>query len=107
MAQKKIPKKLISIVNEYIRILKEDNLPIKKVILFGSYAKGTQNKWSDVDICIISPQFNKPYNAMQYLVQKVNFNIKYSIEPLGFTPHDFNQDSTLINEIKKGIEIPF
>ena len=77
------------------------------MILFGSYAKGSQHKWSDVDLCVISPKFKNAFDAMQYLSLKTIFDMKYTIEPIGFSPKDFNDDySSLIYEIKKtGIEI--
>ncbi|MFC1613219.1 nucleotidyltransferase domain-containing protein [Patescibacteria group bacterium] len=107
MPKKRIPKTLEKKIYEYIDILKKDNLPINKVILFGSYAKGTQHKWSDVDLCIISPKFKNPMKAMDYLWQKRIFDMKYTIEPIGFNPKDFNDKySSIIHEIKTtGIEI--
>lgn len=107
MAKKKIPKKLEKKIHEYIDILKKDKLPINKVILFGSFAKGTEHKWSDVDLCVISPKFKNPMKAMNYLWQKTVFDMKYTIEPIGFNPDDFKDKySSLINEIKtNGIEI--
>ena len=107
MVKRAIPKKLKKNIKEYIEILEKDKLPIKKVILFGSYAKGTQHKWSDVDLCVISSKFKNAFDAMQYLSLKTIFDMKYTIEPIGFSPKDFNDDySSLIHEIKKtGIEI--
>lgn len=107
MSKKRIPKRLEKKIDEYIEILKKDKLPINKVILFGSYAKGTQHKWSDVDLCIISSKFKNPFKAMDYLWQRTIFDMKYTIEPIGFSPKDFNDKySSLIHEIKtNGIEI--
>ena len=107
MVKKTISKKLENKIYEYVRILKEDKLPIKRVILFGSRAKGVQNKWSDVDLCIISPKFKNAFNALRYLSSKVIFDMKYTIEAVGFSPRDFsNKYDTLISEIKNtGIEI--
>lgn len=106
MAKKRIPKILEKKIYEYIEILRKDNLPIDKVILYGSYANGSQHKWSDVDICIISPKFKNPLQAMDYLWQKTIFDMKYTIEPIGFSPKDFRESDSFINEIKKtGIRI--
>jgi len=107
MVKKTIPKKVKKEINEYIQILKKDKLLIKKVILFGSYAKGTQRKWSDVDLCIVSPKFKDAFEALHYLSLKKPFNTKYTIGPIGFTPKDLKDKySSLIHEIKTtGIEI--
>ena len=107
MVKKTIPKKIEKEIFEYIENLKKDSLPIKKVILFGSYAKGSQHKWSDIDVCIISPKFKNAWKATGYLWSKRQItDIRYAIEPVGFSPKDYQEGSSLINEIKQtGIEI--
>lgn len=107
MVKKAIQKKVKKEIIKYIAGLKKDRLPIDKVILFGSYAKGAQHKWSDIDICVISPKFKNAWKATGYLWSKRQItDIRYAIEPVGFNPKDYKEGSSLINEIKKtGIEI--
>lgn len=108
MPKKTIPKKVKRNIYNYIALLKKDNLPIQKVILFGSYAKGTQHEWSDIDLCIISPKFKSAWKALGYLWEKRTDHTTPSIEPVGFSPEDFEDEDALIHEIKKtGIEIKF
>ena len=105
MAQKTIPQKIEKEIRDYVDVLKKENLPIKSVYLFGSYAKGTGRKWSDIDVCIVSPQFSDFFDALQYLWARRIRNS--SIEPIGMTPEDFADDTTLNREIKQtGIKIP-
>ncbi|MBA3046947.1 nucleotidyltransferase domain-containing protein [Patescibacteria group bacterium] len=109
MHRKKIPKKVSAEIKRYVKTLQEDDLPVKKVILFGSFAKGRQREWSDIDLCIISPKFKDAWSALEYLWSKRKiFDIKYTIEPIGFSPKDFQDKyDSLIQEIKTtGIEIP-
>ncbi len=109
MAKKTISKNVIREINNYIAALKADKLPIKKVVLFGSLAKGTGRKWSDIDLCVVSPKFKNAWEALDYLWSKREINdVRYVIEPVGFSPKDFNDKfDGLINEIKKtGIEMP-
>ena len=73
MAKKRIPKKIIKTVENYTqRLSGEEKLPIEKVIIYGSYAKGKAHKWSDVDVCIISSKFKNPIDAMRFLWHKRN-----------------------------------
>ncbi len=109
MVKKAISKKVEREIDRFINILKADKLPIKKVILFGSYAKGKQRRWSDIDLCVISPKFKNPWEAMEYLWLKRKISdTRYVIEPIGFNPVDFDDKyNSLIHEIKTtGIEIP-
>jgi uncharacterized protein len=49
----KIPVQIVDIIKKFRNIL-ENDLEVKKVILFGSYAKGNYNPDSDIDVCIIA-----------------------------------------------------
>lgn len=107
MVKKTISKKVKKEIDKYIEILKEDKLPIKEVILYGSYAKGNPRRWSDIDLCIVSSKFKNSGETMEYLWKKRKiFDVNYAIEPIGFSPKDFRESNSLIEEIKKtGIRI--
>lgn len=106
MARKTIPKKIEKEMREYVGGLQKDKLPIASVYLFGSYAKGTEHKWSDIDVCVISPQFKDFFDTLQYLWQKRTKDSGTVIEPIGFSPKDFADDTTLTREIKRtGIKL--
>ena len=34
-------------------------VPIYKMLFFGSYAKGNPHKWSDIDLIVVSAKFRK------------------------------------------------
>lgn len=107
MAQKKLPEKVTKKVVRYIRTLEKDNVPIVSVYVFGSFAKGTQHKWSDIDVCVVSTNFEDAWDSARYLWGKRSDDIYLTIEPVGFTPQDFEEESfPLVHEIKKhGIKI--
>ncbi len=48
-----INKEIAEIVDKYIAVVKE-NYDAVAIILFGSYAKGTEHKDSDIDIAVIT-----------------------------------------------------
>jgi len=102
MAKKRIPADVMKEINNYIQVLKKNKLPIDKVYLYGSYAKGTPHKWSDIDLCVISPKFKNSWTATQFLWQKRIKDEGLTIEPIGFNPTDFKDKfSPLVTEIKK------
>lgn len=107
---KKIPQKINKAIKDYIRVIKKD-IPIEKVILYGSYAKGTAKKTSDIDLAIISKKLGRnPQEEGKYLFRKL-WEIKESnIEPIGYSPMDLKKSnlSPLLYEIRKyGKEIKF
>ena len=103
MVKKRIPKKIKRVVRNYVeRLIREEKLPVKKVILYGSRAKGTQGKNSDIDICIISPKFKDVLKAIEFLlIQRKKEEVMAGLEPVGFSEKDFKEGSSLIEEIKR------
>lgn len=103
MVKKRIPKKINKIVQNYIRRLsKEEKLPIKKVIIFGSQVKGNAHAGSDIDVCVISPKFKDTLKAIEFLlIKRKKEEVMAGIEPIGFTKENFQEGGTLIEEIKK------
>ncbi|MEK7459692.1 MAG: nucleotidyltransferase domain-containing protein [Patescibacteria group bacterium] len=108
MAKKTISKKITNMVMNYSdRLSKKESVSIKKMFIFGSVSKGKNTKNSDVDVCIVSPFFNNTIEAIQFLLKKRNKNeVILGLEPIGFSPKDFLESSSLIEEIKKtGIQM--
>lgn len=76
-----------------------------RVFLFGSMAKGNIHEWSDIDLLLISDQFND--NVFDNLKLYSKINIKYPIiETHPYPTNYFLDGDSFINEvIKESIEI--
>ncbi|WP_066640157.1 nucleotidyltransferase domain-containing protein [Desulfolucanica intricata] len=93
------------IINEISRLAQSlnKNIKVDSVILFGSYAKGTADKDSDVDIAVISPEFGRnPLKDKQLVYRTI---VKENIEPYfeihTFTPSELkNSSNYFISEIR-------
>jgi len=106
MAKKIVPKRVKKQIKAYLQVLTEDGMSVQKVFLFGSYAKGKQHKWSDIDLCIISKDLQKKQYPWEYLWRKTAQLPRTRIEPVGYTPKDFVDECPLAWEIKQtGIRI--
>ena len=53
MVERVIDREIMDIVNKYVQVILA-NYKVKAIILFGSYAKGTNHEDSDIDIAIIT-----------------------------------------------------
>ena len=91
------------IVREYFTLLMKVGLPLEKVILFGSFSRGEQTEYSDIDIAVV---------LKEYAVDKFNTRLelmKYSrefddvIEPHPFLSTDFNDSNPFAAEILKSV----
>jgi len=92
------------IINQFLSELQK-HIFVSRIILFGSYAKSQQDKWSDIDLAVISDDFNDvPYLDRLFMLGKFAWQAKTTvIEALGFTEEEYNHTSKLdfLNEIKK------
>ncbi|OGS17603.1 MAG: hypothetical protein A2219_01180 [Elusimicrobia bacterium RIFOXYA2_FULL_50_26] len=100
--QTRIDKNEICLILRYKQLLKEKGIKISKLIIFGSYAKGTAMSDSDIDLAVISSQFGKDKIKEMMLLRKLAIKIDSHIEPIPFSPQDLkDRYSTLANEINK------
>ncbi len=97
MAQKS--DEIIGILKRYINELDKSNLHIKKAILFGSYAKGNYQDWSDIDIALVSDDFQGIRFLDKQKISDITFKIDDRIDPVPFKTDDFSEDDIFIKEI--------
>ena len=99
MDKAEVIKKLI----KYKKLLSKQ-MKFDELILFGSYAKGTQKEDSDVDVAVVLDETSGDYFSTRPLLWKISRVVDDRIEPLIFErKHD---DSGFLEEvIKTGIVI--
>lgn len=82
----------------------EPEVHVKKVILYGSYADGRADEWSDIDIAVISDDFKKmdPFKQAEFLALRKK-GCDSRLEPLAFTLKEYKTAShlTFLGEIKR------
>jgi len=104
MAQ--IPRAIKETINKYLNALKSNNIPLKEAILFGSYAKGNQREWSDIDIALVSILFKGNRIEDKDRIRKITLSVSSEIEVMPFSPNDFNLQNPLAKEIiQTGIKL--
>ena len=101
-------KALIQQLKEFKRRLSR-KLPIEKMILFGSRARGEFRVHSDVDLLIVSPEFKGVKSYKRPLSFYEDWHIDLPFEFICLTPEEFKEKSqqiTIVREaVKEGIEI--
>jgi len=101
-----IPAKIEQIIVKYMDILKQNKIPIKNAFLFGSFARGNYNEWSDIDIALVSDIFegNRIYDRKK--IRRLTLSVSSSLEVLPFNSNDFNDTNPLAKEIiETGIKL--
>ena len=104
MAQ--VPAQILELINKFIEEAKKDNITISKAVLFGSYSNNTYHEFSDIDIAVVSEDFE---GISFYDSKKLNgamLRTSIDIETHPYRPEDFTEDNPFVNEIlKTGIRI--
>jgi uncharacterized protein len=99
-------KTLTKYVTDYIKACNEAGVHFKKVILFGSYASNKANKWSDIDLALVSDSFTGMPVDDRRKISKANIFFT-DIEPHTFNTKYFKKGDPFIDEIKRtGVEMP-
>ena len=92
-------------VKKYIVFLRENDFDIRKAYLFGSYAKGTFNDDSDIDLAVVMNNLSNSY-TMQVELMKISRKFDTRIEPHPFDEADFDSSNPFAHEIlNTGIQI--
>jgi predicted nucleotidyltransferase len=82
---------------------------IDKAYLYGSYAKGTYDEYSDVDICFFSSEF-EGQREVDILTKLLGIARSYrgiGIEPQAFPTSEIDRGNPFVREvIRTGREIP-
>ncbi|MCL2320366.1 MAG: nucleotidyltransferase domain-containing protein [Treponema sp.] len=99
-----------SILEQYITDVR-NKMSIDKVYLYGSYAKGTNQEGSDIDICFFSHDFEtrRSFDVLAELFfLKTKYDKELLIEPNAFPTSELNNDNPFVKEIlRTGREITF
>jgi predicted nucleotidyltransferase len=76
-------------------------LPVKRALLYGSYAKGTADAQSDVDICFFLDSYGGK-RRMDVIKELLGLTHAYRgvfFEPIAFTVDDMQDDNPFVKEI--------
>ena len=91
----------VELAKKFITYLQNQGIKIDSAYLFGSFAKGTEHKWSDIDIAVISSDFSDNRFEEGVRLMKLSCDIDTRIEPVPFNPETFIDEDPLAWEIKK------
>ena len=91
LVKKAINTEIINSIEKFIKEIKK-KYNVEAIILFGSYAKGTESEDSDIDIAIVSADFDDIYDCMAILMG-MTWDIDARIEPHPIKKKDFDEVS--------------
>jgi len=101
-------KAAIDLVKKFAQQISDSGIRLKGVILFGSYSRNEQHKWSDIDVALIADEFIGAgfYDIDLYGKTLIKKQFQ-DISPRTYRTRDFNPEKDpFVEEIlKTGIVI--
>ena len=88
------------------KAIESRDINISKLILYGSYARGDYREGSDIDLILISEDFkNHDYWSRIDILSDAIYDVFAPIEVVGFTPEEWNDQSSPLYDYAKQGEI--
>lgn len=82
-------------IRQYLAAVRAAGIPVRRAVLFGSYARGEAGPWSDIDLVVISPRLDEP--ADRRLIDKLwelRAVTDSRIEPVACGEREWETDGT-------------
>ena len=103
--QRTVVKNLEKLANEIVN----SGIHLRKMVLYGSYARNQQHKWSDIDVAFVADEFKSiGFEDVKLFSRLLILRPNIDIQPRTYNTKDFtpSKDPFVEEIIKTGIEIP-
>ncbi len=96
-------KRIVESIQQYLQVVKQKGIPVKYGVLFGSYARGREHEWSDIDLLVVSPLYDKHRNYKDIVkLWRIAAHTDVRIEPIPVGEKQYKEDdSSLIIEVAR------
>lgn len=82
-------------IRQYLAAVRAAGIHARRAVLFGSYARGEANEWSDIDLVVVAPELESP--ADRQLVDRLwrlRATTDARIEPIPCGEREWETDGT-------------
>lgn len=99
---------VLEIISDFKRALEFENIKPEKIILFGSYASGDYRHDSDIDLVVISDDFeDKDYWQRIDILSSAVYKVFKPIEAVAMTQREWQSGDSMITDYAKNGEVVF
>lgn len=100
---------ILDVIQKYLNMIRQADIRVSRAILFGSHARGDAHSDSDIDVLVIAPEFDGPYDKRRVdLLWELRARSDSRIEPIPVGERQWQEDdASAIIEIarREGEEI--
>lgn len=104
MAQ--IPNQIVAILKRYFAAIEQQGIHLQQAVLFGSYANGRYTEWSDIDVALVSDDFQGIRFYDREKLSQATLAVDRRIDPVPYRTKDFTTENLFVQEIlRTGVKI--
>ena len=103
-------KTVIALLKKFASEVNDSGIHLKKIVLYGSYAKNKQSEWSDIDVAMVADEFSGIGFKDISLFAKIQIQHPYYlIQPRTYNTNEFStaKDPFVKEILRTGIEINY
>jgi predicted nucleotidyltransferase len=99
-------KAVLAIIHDFQKALEQDNVKPQKIILFGSYSSGNPRPDSDIDLVVISDDFEgKDYWQRIDILSSAVYQVFKPIEAVAMTTKEWQSGDSMITNFARNGEV--
>lgn len=92
----------LSLSRKFINRVLQEGVNLDHAYLFGSFARGKTWEGSDIDVCLVSLDFQRNSESMRHNILRAAVTLDPRLEPVMYTPEEFaNKYDSLAAEVKQ------
>ncbi len=77
-------------ISDFVQLL-ERGIRVEAIVLYGSYAGGRPREWSDIDVAVISPDFEGvPLWRRQEIIAELTLDRDRRLAPIGYPSSEYH-----------------
>jgi uncharacterized protein len=101
-------KAVLAVVDEFHKALRLENISPQKIILFGSYSTGNARPDSDIDLVVISDDFEgKDYWQRIDILSSAVYRVFKPIEVIAMTAQEWQSGESVIADYARTGQVVF
>lgn len=86
----------------FARLVRDYGIKNPQLILYGSYARGKQKEYSDIDVCVLADKLDENHIKSEVELRLLALKVDEKIDPVIYLKKDFAcEEDPLAYEIKK------
>ncbi|MCG3197996.1 MAG: hypothetical protein GHCLOJNM_02490 [bacterium] len=105
-----VEESVVNSVRKFLEVVDRKGIPVSFGVLFGSQVSGRADRWSDIDLLVVSPRFDGARDRKEvYSLWHVAARVDDRIEPIPCGVRQWEEDdaSTIVEIARReGIVIP-